>query len=69
MADNDMEKLGILLNHWVEHNREHGEEFRKWAEKAHSLGKVAVYSNIMEAANQMDNVNEPLLKALEELKA
>jgi len=31
------EKLHILLDYWIEHNREHAKEFRDWAQKAASL--------------------------------
>ena len=30
---NDLEKLRVMLPHWIEHNRGHGEEFSKWVEK------------------------------------
>jgi len=31
---NDLEKLQVLIPHWIEHNNEHADEFRRWAEKA-----------------------------------
>jgi len=35
-------RLHILLDYWIEHNREHEQEFRDWADKAASLpGEVA----------------------------
>jgi hypothetical protein len=30
----DIEKLRLLLPHWIEHNFEHANEFRTWASKA-----------------------------------
>jgi hypothetical protein len=33
-SSNDIEKLKILLPHWIEHNQEHAQEFRTWAEGA-----------------------------------
>ena len=35
---NDLEKLKRLLHHWMEHNDEHAEIYRDWADKASSLG-------------------------------
>ena len=31
MDDSDRKKLETLLNYWVEHNDEHGAEFKEWA--------------------------------------
>ena len=67
MAKSDMEKLEILLQHWVEHNREHSGEFREWAGKAKALGHTAVHDEILQAVEQMDRVNEFLLRALKRL--
>lgn len=64
----EKEKLRILLNHWVQHNREHAQEFRHWAEKAGEWGQGTVSEDILRAAQQMDKGNESLLKALERLK-
>ncbi len=39
MSDlNEMDKLRVLLPHWIEHNRAHGGEFALWAEKAGNSG-------------------------------
>ena len=40
------EKLRILLTHWVEHNREHAEEFRRWAAQAEQAGEIEVASRL-----------------------
>ncbi len=29
----DLEKLRIMLPHWIEHNQGHGDEFQQWAER------------------------------------
>ncbi|MEW6067167.1 MAG: hypothetical protein AB1610_02560 [Nitrospirota bacterium] len=34
----ELEKLKMLLQHWMEHNNEHAEAYRDWARKALSLG-------------------------------
>jgi len=68
MEKAEKEKLEILLKHWIEHNTEHAEEFTDWAEKAKGSGQAVVYDDIMQAVQQMKNVNVNLLKALEKLK-
>ena len=68
MDKTDSEKLEILVNHWIEHNREHTEEYKGWAEKAKSFGQVTVHDDIMRAVQHMNCVNELLLKALESLR-
>lgn len=30
---NDLEKLRVMLPHWIEHNQGHGAEFSLWIEK------------------------------------
>ena len=64
----DRGNLDVLLNHWVEHNKEHGEEYKEWTEKTKSLEESEVHDNIMEAVQQLDKVNESLLKALNKLR-
>jgi hypothetical protein len=31
---NETDKLRVLIPHWIEHNSEHADEFRRWAEQA-----------------------------------
>lgn len=59
---NELDKLRVLIPHWVDHNEEHAREFRQWAEQA-----GAVEADILLAAERMRHVNEPLLLALEKL--
>jgi len=68
MGKDDMTKLGILLDHWIEHNREHAEEFTEWAVKAKNLGDAGVHDDIAQAAEQMNKANEYLIAALKRLK-
>lgn len=67
MAKTDMEKLQILIDHWIEHNEEHAEEFRKWADRAKSSGNAAVRDDILSAVEKLRDANEHLRKALEKL--
>lgn len=59
---NETEKLRILIPHWLEHNEEHAEEFRRWAEKA---GAASV--DILAAVDALHQVNHALAAALEKL--
>jgi hypothetical protein len=67
MAGTDMEKLQILVGHWIEHNEEHAREFRKWAERAKSSGGIAVHDDILNAIEKLRDANEHLRKALDRL--
>lgn len=67
MDKSEIEKLKILLDHWIEHNKEHGDEFREWAQKAKDFGEAVVQEDMLDAAQYMDKASESLLRALEEL--
>jgi hypothetical protein len=58
----DLEKLRMLLPHWIEHNAEHAGEFRTWAERGGEAGE-----QILEAAQYLELANPALKKALEKL--
>jgi hypothetical protein len=57
-----IEKLRVLLPHWIEHNGEHAAEFRDYAERS---GKVK--DKLLAAAQLMDDANARLSDALTEL--
>ena len=57
---NDMQKLKVLLAHWVEHNREHADAFRQWAQRAEEYGSEEVASTLQTAAQEMKSLNERL---------
>lgn len=67
MAKTDMEKLQVLINHWIEHNEEHADEFRKWAERAKASGNEAIYDDILKAVEKLHDANENLRAALKRL--
>ena len=67
MAKTDMEKLQILIKHWIEHNEEHAGEFKEWAERAKSFGNTAVHDDILNAIEKLRDADEHLRKALEKL--
>ena len=68
MVSNEKTKLRTLLNYWVEHNEEHSQEFREWAEKAGQMGEGEVAVEILEAVEHMDKVSEILSQTLKRLE-
>jgi rubrerythrin len=64
--DDVQEKLKVLLDYWIEHNSEHEQEFRDWADKvAPSYTEVA--NQLQKAATKMASVSDELLKAKQAL--
>jgi len=59
---NDLEKLQVLLPHWIEHNEEHATEFREWARRAGEAGE-----DMFAASQQLESANDSLRAALEKL--
>jgi len=67
MDNDEKAKLQTLLNYWIEHNKEHSQEFREWATKASGFGETEVSEEILAAAQEMDRANESLSRALKRL--
>lgn len=62
-----MEKLRILLPHWVEHNRNHEAEFKKWADLVRSDGQAGLAELLDKAVASMAETDAILNKALAEV--
>lgn len=60
-------KLSSLLSYWLEHNREHREEFIEWADKI-AAEQNAAAERLRQAADKMAEADEYLKKALALLK-
>jgi hypothetical protein len=58
----ETDKLRVLLPHWIEHNGEHVQEFREWADRA---GQAEEY--ILAAAELMEEANACLEEALDQI--
>lgn len=67
MSEEELSKLRILLKHWVEHNKEHSQEFISWAGKAQASGAAEAGAKISAAAEEMNKAGELLSQALGEL--
>ena len=68
MGNDEREKLKTMLNYWIEHNREHSQEFRQWAGKAKGLGEAEAGEEMLQAAQEMDKASETLTQALRRLE-
>jgi len=68
MSSDELTKLRTLLNYWVEHNREHSQEFREWADKAKAFGEVEAGEEMLQAAQDMDKASKVLSQALRRLE-
>jgi hypothetical protein len=55
----DLEKLRILLPHWIDHNKEHAAEFRSWAARASGATQ-----EILAAAERLERADADLDAAL-----
>lgn len=68
MGNNERSKLRTLLNYWIEHNKEHSQEFREWAGKVKEFGEDETYKEMLQAAREMDKASEFLFQALKRLE-
>jgi nickel/cobalt exporter len=68
MVSDERAKLRALLNYWIEHNREHSDEFKEWADKARVLGEVEIAEEILQAAQEMDKASGLLSQSLKRLE-
>jgi len=57
-------KLSVVIEHWIEHNESHMEEYKKWANTAGELGLDLVKAEIEEAVGKLSQSNKHLEKAL-----
>ncbi|MFC1941608.1 hypothetical protein ACFLWU_00105 [Chloroflexota bacterium] len=68
MGSDEITKLRILLNYWMEHNQEHSQEFKEWADKAKVMGEGQVAEEILQAAEAMDKAGGLLSQSLKRLE-
>ncbi|MDO9041881.1 MAG: hypothetical protein Q7U64_06005 [Desulfocapsaceae bacterium] len=60
-----MEKLRVLLPHWIGHNRGHVEECGKWSVLARQAGEEMVADHIDAAIAAMNQASDLLDKAFQ----
>ena len=54
----------MLISHWLNHNEDHGSEYRKWAEVARQAGYVSTAEFIEEAVELLAKADKAFEKAL-----
>jgi hypothetical protein len=59
-----LEKLRVLLPHWLEHNHSHIHECQHWADQTRAAGEKAVADALDAVTHSMEIVNADLKKAL-----
>ncbi|MCG6930866.1 MAG: hypothetical protein LJE64_09965 [Desulfofustis sp.] len=62
-----IEKLRVLLKHWIDHNGGHVREFDKWREVMAGDNHDAMAAALALAMEQMETVSATLEAALEEI--
>lgn len=62
----NVEKLRVMLQHWIEHNKGHMEEFEKWRGTLEDEGRTSLAAHIEKTVELMGSVNGQLEKALKE---
>ncbi len=62
----NVEKLRVMLQHWIEHNKGHIEEFDKWRGTMSDEGRASLAERIKKTIELMASVNTELEKALQE---
>ena len=61
-------KLKKMVEHWVDHNRDHARSFNEWAQRAREMGQQEVAALLGQVAEQSLVQNHALEKALELLQ-
>ena len=59
----DLRKLLVMLDYWVEHDDSHVETYREWAEKASNAGEEEIAKEIHLAISDSDSVKNHLKRA------
>lgn len=65
----ELEKLSMLLPHWIEHNHNHSSEYRKWADFARKDGLEETACFIEKAIIYMGEANNGLALALRKINS
>lgn len=63
---NDLEKLRILIPHWIEHNAEHAAELHTWAERMQLAGETDTARRLSAAAELLGQAGDHLAKLSDE---
>lgn len=61
----EMERLKKLLEHWIEHNGSHAQNYREWATKAEKANNPNVASELKQVAELTDKITHHFQRAIE----
>ncbi len=61
----DLEKLRVLLPHWINHNKEHGSEFLRWAKLCEDSDNAEVAEALRKAIGTTEQVSRELEHVLD----
>ena len=64
---NDLAKVEMLLPHWIEHQHEHADELRIWAERIRLTGQVDVVDRLLAAADLLQQAGNELSSLLSQM--
>ncbi len=59
----ELEKLRVMLPHWIEHNRGHGDEFAQWAERL-AVSDADIARLLQDAVRSLQEAQSSLEEAL-----
>jgi hypothetical protein len=62
-----IDKVRVLLKHWIDHNGGHVAEFAKWRKIMADENRVSTAEALQKAIEQMDAVSATLQAALDEI--
>mgnify|MGYP001820191886 FL=1 len=62
-----IEKLRVLLKHWIDHNGGHVAEFDKWRQTMTEENRDSMAKALATAISQMEDVSATLQAALDEI--
>ncbi len=63
----EIEKLKKLLNHWIEHNKEHINNYKRWSDKALELNKKELSEILERVSEETGKINRLFEKAIEKI--
>jgi hypothetical protein len=61
----NLEKIQLLLQHWIDHNKGHAEEFGQWQQTMAAEGQKAIADCLHEAIHSLEQIDHLLAKAME----
>jgi hypothetical protein len=61
---NDLDKLRVMLPHWIDHNSGHGREYAEWAHHMDSSGQNDIAALLRRAEKSLQEADTALQNAL-----